>query len=90
METRSAGFWAIRPCSRWLEKQARSAESLRAVVLGASVPFGERRDVAAHVARADVLGVEASLARPTRELGEIDAIRAAGSRGRVTPAQVLL
>ena len=69
-------------------EQARSAASLRAVVLGPRW-LGKQRYVAAHLTRADGPGRQSPRARPARELGQIDAVRTASSLRRVASEQVV-
>src|SRR5947208_2475634 len=77
--TSSAGFSAIRPCSRWLLKSVRSAACLR-----------QMSDVAAHLLGANRRRLEALHAGPCRELREIRAVGAARARRCVSPPQVCL
>ncbi len=95
VETRSAGFWAIRPCSRWLANSARSAASLRAEVLGAarsrlvSARRGARRSGARPSARPRCGASPRTIAQRAN-WPHIDRVRAARARGRVAAAQILV
>ena len=79
---RSAGFWAIRPCSRRLSNSARMAASLRARGSGRGPGVGEVGDVAAHPLGADVAGWRPCVSRPGRELTQIGAGRRDACAGR--------
>ncbi len=90
VDTSSAGFCAICPCSRWLLNSALSAASLRALVLGAS----SRSDSAATYERTSFgptsSGASPRALGPLRELLEVGAVGAHCPRGRVATAQILV